>query len=95
MRVEGLWKDYKKGRKSLNGKEDRGVVKKYKELVNEKNSLFDMSTSDPTRIKVVSRSGGGGGGEGGGGRGGVKMFEMEYIYLEDQRGERRMEFNTG
>ena len=69
MRVEVLWKDYKEGRRSLNGKEDHGVVKKYKELVNEKNSLFDMSTSDPTRIKVVSRRGGGGGGGGGGGKG--------------------------
>ena len=42
-RVEGLWKDYKEGRKRLNGngKEswDRGVVQKYNELVKEKDSL--------------------------------------------------------
>ena len=65
----------------MNRKEDRGVVKKYKELVNEKDSLFDMATSDPTRTKVCVEEWG------------VKMSEMEYIYLEDQRGERRMECN--
>ena len=42
-----------------------------------------MATSDPTRIKVCVKEWG------------VKMSEMEYIYLEDQRGERRMECNRG
>ena len=54
-RVEGLWKDNKKGRRFK------------KELVTEKDSRFGMTTSDPTVVKFVSRSGE------------VKMSEMEYI----------------
>ena len=80
--MEGLCKNYKEGKKRLNGKKDHGVVKKYNELVKEKDSLFDMATSDPTRIKVCVEEWG------------VKRSEMEYVYLEDQRGERTIEGQT-
>ena len=52
-RVEQLWKTYCESVKRLqeNGKEHRNAVNKYKELVELKDTLFDVSATDENRKK--------------------------------------------
>ena len=54
--LDSLWKDYKEGSRRLNeGQDDKYVkaTKAYKEVVGNKDRLFDMATTDPKRIKDV------------------------------------------
>ena len=58
-------------------------AKAYVEMIKDKNKLFDMSTEDPARKKLLE------------GEWGVKMGKMEIVYLEDQRGPRLMSCDHG
>ena len=85
-RVDGLWKDYKEGSRRLNEGQDEKYVKAtkaYKELVSNKDRLFDMATTDPNIIKICEEEWG------------VKMSDMELMYLQDQRSERKMKCDKG
>lgn len=79
-RLSALWSVFFEGRKRLNekGKENCQAVKKYKELVDNKEKLFDVYATDQERRKKLEIEWG------------VKMSDQEIIYYEDQAGERRM-----
>ena len=70
-------KDAKKGRMNL------AKAKAYVEMIRDKNKLFDMSTEDEERKRLLE------------GEWGVKMGDMERVYLEDQRGPRLMTCDHG
>ena len=81
-RVDSVWKiytDYKR-----RGKETGAAADKYRELKENADKLFDVYTEDKARQAVCEEK-----------EFGVKMSENEYKYLEDMRGERKMECNNG
>ena len=87
-RVQELYTEYKEGhqragenRKNKDGT-DMKAVRIYKQLVADRDTLFDMATSDIKRKEKLKEEWG------------VIMGEMEYKYLEDQRGERKWETQT-
>ena len=83
-RVNTVWKVFKDGKFRLaQGRDTSKEVKAYEELVAKKETLFDISTSDPARIETLEKDWG------------VKMSEREHIYLADQQNERRMECDKG
>ena len=83
-KVEDLYKVFRDGsRKLAEGLEARQVVKDYKELINTRDSLFDVAVTDPDRAKKVELDWG------------VKMGDMEFVNLDDQRSSRKMECNKG
>ena len=58
-------------------------AKAYEQLVKEKDYLFDVATEDQTRKNRLNEEWG------------VKMGQRENLYLEDQRGPRLMECDSG
>ena len=77
-RVTKLWGEYKEGLKRLRaGRENSAAVKRYKEIVAEKDHLFDIFAHEKEmrdRCEVEW---------------GVKMSPAEKAYYEDQKGERK------
>ena len=83
-KVEKLMETYRNGKaRLLEGKENLQVVKEYKELIVEKDKLFNVATSSPGQKKVCEELWG------------VKMGEKEKVYLADQQGPRKMECDLG
>ena len=77
-KVSKLWKEYKEGLKRLrDGRESSAAVKRYKEIVAEKDHLFDIFAHEKElrdRCEIEW---------------GVKMSPAEKAYYEDQKGERK------
>ena len=65
------------------GRDNEQVVRDYKELVQEKDKLFEVATTSPKQKENCEL------------KWGVKMGEKEKMYLEDQRGARKMECDMG
>ena len=80
-RLEKLVALFWEGKKRINqkGKENSKAAKEYKDLIAKKETLFDVSTDDNKRKEKCEEEWG------------IKMGELEKIYLADQRGERKME----
>lgn len=81
-RVEGVWQIYYIHRKRA--RETGGAADKFRELKDKADMLFDMYTEDKIRQQVCEEK-----------EFGVKMSDQEFKYLEDMRGERKMECNNG
>ena len=81
-RVEGVWKVYSDYKRQ--GRETGTAADKFRELRDKANKLFDVYTEDKTRQAVCEEK-----------EFGVKMSDNEFKYLEDMRGERKMECNNG
>ena len=84
-KLEKVMDIYRVGKKRLveGGRDNDQVVKEYKELVQKKDKLFEVATSCPKQKEDCEL------------KWGVKMGEKEKIYLEDQRGARKMECDMG
>ena len=90
-RVKDLWEEFSEGKKRLQQNEQRkkegkpkmAAVARYEELVKKMNTLFDVYASEGERRKQVEKEWG------------VKMGPREYMYYEDQKGERKMECDNG
>ena len=65
------------------GRMGRTLAKEYVDLIHKKDKLFDFSTDDPNRKKELELIWG------------VKMGVRETLYLEDQRGARKMVCDSG
>ena len=75
-----LYKVFKEGRKRLQekGKEDSQSVTKYKEMLEDKDKLFDVFLQDKSaRLNLQDQWG-------------VTMSPKEFIYYEDQKKDRKM-----
>ena len=82
--VTTLYDNFTEGKRNAKrGRMNHDKAKAYVEMIKDKNKLFDMSTEDPARKKLLE------------GEGGVKMGKMEIVYLEDQRGPRLMSCDHG
>ena len=83
-KVDKLMQTYINGKaRLLEGRENDQVVKEYKELILEKDKLFNVATSSPEQKKVCEELWG------------VKIRKKEKVYLADQQGPRRMECDLG
>ena len=87
-KLEKIYSEFKEGRKRYaDGRTDKEgndftAVAKFKRLIEKKDTLFDCSTDNPQRKLKCSLLWD------------VKMGEMEKIYLEDQKGNRKMHTQT-
>ena len=81
-RVDAAWKVYYDYKKRC--KETGVAADKFRELKDKANKLFDVYADDKARQKVCEEK-----------EFGVKMSENEFKYLEDMRGDRKMECNNG
>ena len=82
--VTTLFDDFTEGKKQAKkGRLTLTRAKAYVEMIKNKDNLFDMSTDDPDRKKLLDIEWG------------VKMGQMENAYLEDQRGPRLMSCDHG
>ena len=82
--VTTLYDDFTDGKKEAKkGRLTLTKAKAYVEMIKNKDTLFDMSTDDPERRKLLDTEWG------------VTMGQMEKAYLEDQRGPRLMSCDHG
>ena len=85
QRLQQLLDIFWEGKRRLKekGKENSKAVKQYTDLVKHKDSLFEVSTDDPKRKEKCEVEWG------------IQMGLLEKIYLDDQRGERKMQCDHG
>ena len=82
--LEKLMQTYRNGKaRLLEGREVYKVIKEYKELIVEKDKLFDVSTSCLEQKQACLKLWG------------VNMGEKEKVYLIDQQGPRKLECDLG
>ena len=82
--LKDVWRIYKEGgRYARAGRMNLKVAQEFEELIKKRDTLFDMSTDDPTRKKLLEMEWG------------VKMGMKEKLYLDDQRGPRLMACDSG
>ena len=83
-RVEDLKRVYSEGRMRYSqNRENFRAVKDYKELFEKKDKQFEVYTEDPVRRQAVEKEWG------------VSMSEMEHMYYEDQKTDRKMFCSRG
>ena len=84
-RLSELWKEFREGKKKLaEGKGDQfKVVRKYKEIVENSDTLWDVYAKDDKRWKECEKEWG------------VRMSDMEHRYYEDQKGARKYDCDKG
>ena len=80
-----VYKTFSEGKKRMQevGKETSAGVIKYKQLVGERDKLFDVFQKDPVARLNLQKEWS------------VKMSDMEFIYYEDQKKERKMFCSRG
>ena len=83
-RIEEMWTNFQEGKKFAKaGRVHLTKAKAYIELIKKKDMLFDVYSDDILRRQFLEEEWG------------VKMGEMERLYLEDQRGPRLMSCDHG
>ena len=78
-RLDGLYTTVLNGSRDMRRAVNRTTTTKYKELVGDKDKLYDIFETDKEKRKDKELEWG------------VSMGKMEMIYLEDMRGDRKME----
>lgn len=82
--IRKMWTTFQEGKRLAKaGRLTLTKAKDYVQLTKDKDILFDVSTSDIEKGKILAVEWG------------VKMGEREKIYLEDQRGARLMSCDNG
>ena len=81
--IGALYKTYEGKKFAKQGLMNRTVAQEYVKLIKTKDDLFDVSTDDPDRRKQLELVWG------------VKMGVRDKLYLDDQRGARKMACDSG